>query len=52
MLFCKLKLTENGGSVTNTVYDEGRVFVATVVQSTATFCHIHTYIYILKLKYQ
>ena len=37
MLFCKLKLAETGDSVTNTVYNERRVFVATVVQSTATF---------------
>jgi len=41
MLFCELKLTETGGSVTNTVYDERLVFVATVVQSTATFCHMY-----------
>jgi len=40
-----MKLTETGGSVTNTVYDERRVFVAIVVQSTATFCHIYIYIY-------
>ena len=37
MLFCELKLTETGDSVTNTVYDERRVFVATVFQSAATF---------------
>jgi hypothetical protein len=28
--------------VTNTLYDERRVFVATVVQPTATSCHIYT----------
>jgi hypothetical protein len=43
MLLCKVKLTEIEGSVTNTVYDERRVFVAAVVQSIATFCHIYTY---------
>jgi hypothetical protein len=42
MLFCKLKLTETGGPVTNIVYDDRHVFVTNVVQSPVTFCHIRT----------